>query len=63
MRSSTLSIREDLLHSKHLLIFVALTSASLAAVPQSTGWRAKPEVVERTTKQQPEFNFDEARVA
>jgi hypothetical protein len=44
------------------VIFVALTSASLA-VAQSTGWRARSDVVDRTTKQQPEFNFDEARVA
>ena len=46
----------------HLLIIVALAWASLALTTQATGWRAKPEVVERTTQQQPEFNFDEARV-
>ena len=35
-------------------------SASIGA--QDTGWRARPQTVEQTAKQQPAFNYDEARV-
>jgi hypothetical protein len=35
---------------------------SVAIGAQDTGWRANPETVERTAKQQPAFNYDEARV-
>jgi hypothetical protein len=34
----------------------------LAGQARQNGWQAKPEVVARTTKQQPGFNYDEAKV-
>jgi hypothetical protein len=34
----------------------------LAGQARQNGWQAKPDVVARTTKQQPGFNFDEAQV-
>ncbi len=47
---------------------LALVSAVLTALPvgvltQERGWRANPEAVARSSKQQPDFNFDEARVS
>jgi hypothetical protein len=51
---------------RHALL-PALLCAALAHAPaaraQGTGWRADPEVVRRTAARQPEFNYDEARVA
>jgi hypothetical protein len=44
------------LHTPLLLIYVLLL-----AVAQS-GWQAKPELVASTTKQRPQFNYDEAGV-
>jgi hypothetical protein len=38
------------------------SSLPLLAVAQTAGWAARAEVVARTSKQQPGFNFDEARV-
>jgi hypothetical protein len=40
----------------------ALLAVSIAAAAQGTGWHAKPEVVQRNTKQRPEFNYDEAGI-
>jgi (4-O-methyl)-D-glucuronate---lignin esterase len=45
--------------SRLLAVMVALPALCLA---QSRGWQANPAVVQRTTAQQPQFNFDEARV-
>jgi hypothetical protein len=36
--------------------------ATIALAAQEAGWRANPEVVARTAKQRPEFNYDEASI-
>jgi hypothetical protein len=41
----------------------ALLVLSAALGAQDTGWRANPQIVQQTAKQQPAFNYDEARVA
>ena len=41
---------------------IALLALSASIAAQDTGWRAKPQTVEQTAKQQPAFNYDEARV-
>lgn len=52
-----------------LLAIAAITIGTLpAALPgpalaQERGWQADPAVVQRTARQQPQFNFDESRVA
>jgi hypothetical protein len=43
-----------------LVLSVLLACAAVAA--RQTGWQAKPEVVQRTTKDNPGFNYEEARV-
>ena len=41
---------------------LALLALPLSALAQERGWQADPEVVQRTAKAQPEFNFDESQV-
>jgi hypothetical protein len=41
---------------------IALLLATIAVAGQESGWRANPEVVARTAKQRPEFNYDEAGI-
>ena len=41
---------------------VILLIATAGVIGQETGWRANPELVARTTKQRPEFNYDEAAI-
>jgi hypothetical protein len=41
---------------------IVVSVAAVTGIAQERGWQAKPEVVARTAKQQPEFNFDETRV-
>lgn len=36
--------------------------ATIALAAQETGWRANPDLVARTSKQRPEFNYDEAAI-
>jgi hypothetical protein len=47
-----------------VVIVIGATSLAVATVlsARETGWRAKPDVVARATKRQPQFNFDEAGV-
>src|SRR5688500_16063099 len=47
-----------------LLIVIVATSVVVAAAlsARETGWRANADVVARTTKRLPQFNFDEAAV-
>jgi hypothetical protein len=39
-----------------------LVAVPVAVVAQANGWQADPEVVRRTSRQQPGFNYEEARV-
>jgi hypothetical protein len=52
--------------TKSLRLSALITTASIALAAalsaQDAAWRAKPDVVARTTKRLPQFNFDEARV-
>jgi hypothetical protein len=45
-----------------LSAFVALAGITLIGLAQGGGWRANPDVAARAGKQQPGFNYDEARV-
>jgi len=47
-------------HSFKCSLAIVLLSSGLSA--QTGGWTARPEVVARTTQQQPGFNYDEAHV-
>ena len=44
------------------LALVTAVCGTLAAYAQATGWRARPDVVARTSTSQPGFNYDESRV-
>src|SRR5687767_10506059 len=47
-----------------VVIVIGATALAVATVlsARETGWQAKPDVVARATKRQPQFNFDEAGV-
>jgi hypothetical protein len=45
-----------------LAILAAMVVLPLFGRAQEVGWQANPEVVARTSKQQPKFNYDEAKV-
>ena len=44
------------------LAVVSLLALSFGLRAQQTGWRADPKVVEKTSRQQPAFNYDESQV-
>jgi hypothetical protein len=41
---------------------IAVSGLSVAASGQGAGWHSNPDIVARTSKAQPQFNFEEARV-
>ena len=46
----------------NVIAISVLLATWLVIAAQDAGWQAKPDVVERNTKQRPDFNYDEAAV-